>query len=141
VPLGDRDERTVTLQELQQAQAGWKTAGAGSSGFSGGRPARQVVNVAIGASYQAGRLLTFNGGFFVSFSPIGDPAGSPFQKADLYGGTLGAAVTGEHWSYSVGLAYEYGNSSTVQGGVADPGSVTDLQWRSLTLLYALAYRF
>lgn len=103
--------------------------------------ARQVVNLASGVSYQAGRLLTFHGGFFVSFSPIGDPAGSPFQKADLYGGTLGAAVTGEHWSYSVGLAYEYGNSSTIQGSPASPGSVTDLQWQSLTLLYALAYRF
>lgn len=99
---------------------------------------RQVLNVASGARYQVGQLFTFHGGFFVSFSPIGDPAGSPFQKADLYGGTLGAAVTGEHWSYSLGFAFEYGRSSAVQGGA---GTVTDLQWRSLTLLYALAYRF
>ena len=101
---------------------------------------RQVVNIASGARYQLGRQLTFHGGFFVSFSPIGDPAGSPFQKADLYGGTFGAAVTGEHWSYSAGLAYQYGRSAAVQGG-AGSGSVTDLEWRSLTLLYALAYRF
>ena len=101
---------------------------------------RQVVNVASGASYQVSRLVTFHGGFFVSFSPIGDPAGSPFQKADLYGATLGAAVTGEHWSYSLGLAYQFASSTAVQGS-AGAESVTDLEWRSLTLLYALAYRF
>jgi hypothetical protein len=101
---------------------------------------RQVVNIASGARYQIGEKLTLHGGFFVSFSPIGDPARSPFQKADLYGGTLGAAVTGEHWSYSVGFAYEYGRSSAVQGGTGTE-SVTDLQWQSLTLLYALAYKF
>jgi hypothetical protein len=100
---------------------------------------QQVVNVACGASYQIGRLMTLHGGFFVSFSPVGDPAGSPFQKADLYGGTLGAAVTGEHWSYSLGLAYQYGSSAAVQP--AGTGPVTDLEWRSLTLLYALGYRF
>jgi hypothetical protein len=101
---------------------------------------RQVVNVAGGANYRIGRLLTFHGGWFISFSPIGDPAGSPFQKADLYGGTLGAAVSGEHWSFSAGLAYQVGHSASVQGG-SGAGSVTDLDWRSLTLLYALAYRF
>jgi hypothetical protein len=99
---------------------------------------RQVVNVASGANYQLGRWVTFHGGFFVSFSPIGDPADSPFQKADLYGGTLGVAVTGEHWSYSAGFAYQYGRSAAVQAGA---GAVTDLEWRSLTLLYALTYRF
>jgi hypothetical protein len=101
---------------------------------------RQVVNVAGGARYQISRLVTLHGGVFASFSPIGDPAGSPFQKADLYGGTAGVAVTGEHWSYSAGLAYQFGSSAAVQGGTG-AGSVTDLKWRSLTLLYALAYRF
>lgn len=102
--------------------------------------ARPVVNLASGARYQVSRLVTLHGGFFVSFSPIGDPAGAPFQKADLYGGTLGVAVTGEHWSYSVGFAAEYGSSAAVQGSAA-AGSATDLDWLSLTLLYALAYNF
>ena len=101
--------------------------------------AQHVVNVATGASYRISRLVTLHGGFFVSFSPIGDPAGSPFQKADLYGGTAGVAVTGVHWSYSLGLAYQYGSSAAVQASGTE--SVTDLDWRSLTLLYALAYRF
>lgn len=99
---------------------------------------RRLVNVATGGNYRVGRL-TLHGGFFVSFSPIGDPAISPFQKADLYGGTLGAAITGERWSGSLGLAYQYGSSSAVPGIAA--GSVAELEWRSLTLLYALAYRF
>jgi len=99
---------------------------------------RQVVNVASGANYQLSPRVTLHGGFFVSFSPIGDPANSPFQKADLYGGTLGVAVTGEHWSYSAGFSYQYGNSAAVQGSA---GSVTDLEWRSLTFLGALAYQF
>ena len=102
---------------------------------------RHVLNVASGARYSVSRLVTLHGGFFVSFSPIGDPAGSPFQKADLYGGTLGAAVTGEHWSYSVGLAYQQGRSASVQGGPVGAASVTNLDWRSLTLLYALGYKF
>jgi len=102
---------------------------------------RHVVNVASGAKYRISRLMTVHGGLFVSFSPIGDPAGSPFQKADLYGGTLGAAVTGEHWSYSVGFAYQQGSSASVQASSAGAGSVTNLDWRSLTLLYALGYRF
>jgi hypothetical protein len=102
---------------------------------------RHVVNVASGANYRLSRLVTLHGGLFVSFSPIGDPVGSPFQKADLYGGTLGVAVTGEHWSYSVGFAYQQGSSASVQGGPAGEGSVTNLDWRSLTLLYALGYRF
>ena len=100
---------------------------------------RPVVNVATGANYGIGRL-TFHGGFFASFSPIGDPAISPFQKADLYGGTLGAAVTGERWSGSIGFGYQYGRSTAVPGTLG-AGSVTELEWRSLTLLYALAYRF
>jgi len=101
---------------------------------------RYVVNVAAGGNYRIGRRLTFHGGFFVSFSPIGDPAISPFQKADLYGGTLGAAVTGERWSGSLGFAYQYGSSAAVPGTFG-AGSATELEWRSLTLLYALAYRF
>jgi len=39
----------------------------------------------------------------------------------------------------LGLAYPY--ASTAVQGSAGAGSMTDLEWRSLTLLYALAYRF
>ncbi len=101
---------------------------------------RAVANVAAGANYQISRRVTVHGGFFLSMSPIGDPVGSPFQKADLYGGTVGVAVTGEHWSWSLGLAYQTASSAAVPGG-AGAASATDLVWRSLTLLYALAYRF
>ena len=102
--------------------------------------ARSVVNVAAGARYQATRALTFHGGFFTSPSPVGNPANSPFQKADFYGATLGAAFTGAHWSFSLGFAYEFGSTAPVQvnGGL---GPLTDLDYRALTLLYALGYRF
>jgi hypothetical protein len=101
---------------------------------------RAVTNVAAGASYQAGRRLAFHAGFFASFSPIGNAALTPFQKADLYAATVGAAFTGEHWSGSLGLAYEFGSSTAVQSNEGT-GLGTALDFRSATLLYAVGYKF
>ena len=101
---------------------------------------RSVANVAMGASYRLGKALTFHAGFFNSSSPIGNAALTPFQQADLYGGTVGAALLGEHWSGSLGLALELGTSTSV--GSSDPAHLaTTLDYRSVTLLYAVAYKF
>ncbi|HZZ85877.1 MAG TPA: hypothetical protein VFE30_15185 [Anaeromyxobacteraceae bacterium] len=101
---------------------------------------RAVTNVALGASYHAGPALAFHAGFFASFSPIGNAALTPFQQADLYGATAGAALTGEHWSGSLGLAYELGSSTAVQSSEG-AGQATSLEYRSATLLYAVGYKF
>ncbi len=101
---------------------------------------RAVTNVAAGASYHLGKALAFHAGFFTSFSPIGDAALTPFQKADLYGATTGAALFGEHWSGSLGFAYEFGTSTAVETGDA-ARLTTALDYRSVTLLYAIAYKF
>ena len=101
---------------------------------------RAVANVAAGASYRLGKALAFHAGFFNSSSPIGSAALTPFQQADLYGATFGAALLGEHWSGSLGLAFELGSSTTVQS--SDPVQLaTSLDYRSITLLYAVAYKF
>ena len=99
---------------------------------------RAVTNVAVGANYQAGRGLALHAGFFASFSPIGNASLTPFQQADLYAATAGAALTGEHWSGSLGMAYEFGNSTAVQ---SSEGQATSLEYRSATLLYAVGYKF
>jgi len=101
---------------------------------------RAVTNVAVGARYHAGKVLALRAGFFASFSPIGDAALAPFQRADLYGVTAGAAFAGEHWSGSLGLAYEFGSSTAVQSS-AGAGLGTALDFRSATLLYAIGYKF
>ncbi len=101
---------------------------------------RAVANVAAGASYQAGKRLAFHAGFFASFSPIGNAAIAPFQRADLYAATAGAAFAGEHWSGSLGLAYEFGTSTAVQSSEV-AGLGTSLDYRSATLLYAVGYKF
>jgi hypothetical protein len=101
---------------------------------------RAVANVAAGASYQAGKRLAFHAGFFVSFSPIGNAAITPFQRADLYAATAGAAFVGEHWSGSLGLAYEFGSSTAVQSSEG-AGLGTSLDYRAATLLYAIGYKF
>ena len=101
---------------------------------------RAVANVAAGATYHAGEKLTFHAGFFTSFSPIGNAAITPFQQADLYGATAGAVLTGEHWSGSLGFAYEFGDSTAVQASEG-AGSQTALEYRSATLLYAIGYKF
>lgn len=101
---------------------------------------RAVANVAAGASYHRGKALAFHAGFFTSFSPIGNAALTPFQRADLYGATVGAELLGEHWSGSLGLAFELGSSTAVETSGATQLATT-LDYRSVTVLYAVAYKF
>ena len=60
----------------------------------------------------------------------------------MYGITAGAKVRGDHLSGSFGLGYSWGSSSPSSSGtIAGTPINTKLTITSLSLLYAVAYKF
>jgi hypothetical protein len=61
----------------------------------------------------------------------------------MYGITAGAKLRGDHLSGSFGLGYSWGSSPTFQFGDSVTGNPinTKLTITSLSLLYAVAYKF
>jgi long-subunit fatty acid transport protein len=105
--------------------------------------ARTVWNFAVGGRYNLNELWSFHGGFFSDASPT-DPSGEAlFRSVDMYGITVGAKVRGDHLSGSFGLGYSWGSSQPFQFGDPVGGSpiTTKLTITSLSLLYAVAYKF
>ena len=102
---------------------------------------RRVVNVSLGGRYDLSERFKLHLGFLTALSPIDDPATSPFRKVNLYAATLGASFGVEHFSASLGLAFEWGTSDPVSLGATAQPIASGLDVKSVTLLYALAIQF
>jgi long-subunit fatty acid transport protein len=104
--------------------------------------ARTVWNYAFGGRYNLNELWSFHGGFFSDASPTNASGANLFRSVNMYGITAGAKVRGDHLSGSFGLGYSWGSSDPFQfGGVAGTPTTTKLTITSLSLLYAVAYKF
>ena len=105
--------------------------------------ARTVWNFALGGRYNLTEVWSFHGGFFSDASPTNAAGANLFRSVDMYGITAGAKVRGDHLSGSFGLGYSWGSSPTFQFGDPVSGNPinTKLTITSLSLLYAVAYKF
>jgi len=105
--------------------------------------ARTVWNFALGGRYNLNEVWSFHGGFFSDASPTNAAGANLFRSVDMYGITAGAKVRGDHLSGSFGLGYSWGSSPAFQFGDPVSGNPinTKLTITSLSLLYAVAYKF
>jgi len=105
--------------------------------------ARTVWNFALGGRYNLDEAWSFHGGFFSDASPTDSSGATIFRSVDMYGITVGAKVRGDHLSGSFGLGYSWGSSQPFQFGDPVVGTPinTKLTITSLSLLYAVAYKF
>src|SRR5512137_138523 len=105
--------------------------------------ARTVWNYALGARYNLNETWSFHGGFFSDASPTNEAGANLFRSVDMYGITAGAKVRGEHLSGSFGLGYSWGSSPQFAFNDTVTGTpiTTRLTITSLSLLYAVAYKF
>ncbi len=107
--------------------------------------ATAVWNVAIGGRYQLDEAWSLHGGFYTDFAPIDTGSTDIFRSVNLYGLTAGAKLKGDHLSGSLGLGFSWGSSDDFLLGdpKAPPGMAvtTRLSIMSISLLYAIAYRF
>jgi long-subunit fatty acid transport protein len=105
--------------------------------------ARTVWNYAFGGRYNLNQAWSFHGGFFSDASPTNAAGANLFRSVDMYGITAGAKVRGDHLSGSFGLGYSWGSSPPFQFGDSVTGNPinTKLTITSLSLLYAVAYKF
>jgi long-subunit fatty acid transport protein len=105
--------------------------------------ARAVWNFALGGRYNLNDIWSFHGGFFSDASPTNPSGEKLFRSVDMYGITVGAKVRGDHLSGSFGLGYSWGSSNPFQFGDSITGNpiTTKLTITSLSLLYAVAYKF
>jgi long-subunit fatty acid transport protein len=105
--------------------------------------ARTVWNFALGGRYNLNEIWSFHGGFFSDASPTNEAGANLFRSVDMYGITAGAKVRGDHLSGSFGLGYSWGSSQPFQFGDPVGGTpiTTKLTITSLSLLYAVAYKF
>ena len=104
--------------------------------------ASPVWNLAIGGRYQLDPSWSLHGGFYTDAAPADPAASNIFRSVNLYGLTAGAKLKGDHLSGSLGLGLSWGSSDDFLLG--EPGGIgvsTRLSIVSLSLLYALAYRF
>ena len=104
--------------------------------------ASAVWNVAVGGRYQLDESWSLHGGFYTDLSPAPPGSDNIFRSVNLYGVTGGAKLKGDHLSGSLGLGFCWGSSDPITLG-APGGAVvtTHLSVFSISLLYAIAYRF
>lgn len=105
--------------------------------------AKTVWNFALGGRYNLNQLWSFHAGFFSDASPTSSAGDTIFRSVDMYGITAGAKIRGDHLSGSFGLGYSWGSSPTFAFGdpTVGPQTNTKLTITSLSLLYAVAYKF
>jgi long-subunit fatty acid transport protein len=105
--------------------------------------ANAVWNFAVGGRYNLDQTWSFHGGFFTDGSPTNASGERVFRSVDMYGITVGAKVRGDHLSGSLGFGYTWGSSPPFTFGdpVAGTPITTRLTITSLSLLYAVAYKF
>ena len=105
--------------------------------------AKAVWNFAVGGRYNLDQAWSLHAGFFTDGSPTDASGERVFRSVDMYGVTLGAKVRGDHLSGSLGLGYAWGSSRPFDFGDSVTGTpiTTRLTVTSLSLLYAVAYKF
>jgi hypothetical protein len=103
--------------------------------------ARRVYNVAVGGNVKLSQKLTLHGGFYTTFSPVADPATSPFRQADLYGFTAGVDFQLEHFGASLGAGYQFGNSATTGIAIDNVSTMSTVRLDSVSVFYAISYQF
>jgi long-subunit fatty acid transport protein len=105
--------------------------------------AKAVWNFAVGGRYNLDQTWSLHGGFFTDGSPTNASGERVFRSVDMYGVTVGAKVRGDHLSGSLGFGYTWGSSPPFTFGdpVAGTPITTRLSITSLSLLYAIAYKF
>jgi long-subunit fatty acid transport protein len=106
--------------------------------------ARTVWNYALGGRYNLNEAWSLHGGFFSDASPTDSAGESIFRSVDMYGITTGVKLRGDHLSGSIGFGYAWGSSKPFEFGGTVPGTppiTTKLTITSLSLLYAVAYKF
>jgi long-subunit fatty acid transport protein len=105
--------------------------------------ATTVWNVAVGGRYNLDEAWSFHGGFYTDVAPVSPVGEDLFRRVNLYGATAGAKLKGDHLSGSLGLGFSWGNSQPFTVGQTPEGApvVTTFKIRSVSLLYAISYRF
>ncbi len=105
--------------------------------------ARSVVNLAVGGRYALSPSWLLHAGFFTDRSPVAGEGGAFFPKIDFTGGTIGATLSGNHLSGSLGLGYTSGESDEVPIGTLLGGAPTTGRFKvsTLSLNYAISYAF
>jgi long-subunit fatty acid transport protein len=105
--------------------------------------AKAVWNFAVGGRYDIDPMWSLHAGFFSDGSPTNASGERVFRSVDMYGVTVGAKVRGDHLSGSLGFGYTWGSSPPFDFGdpVAGTPITTKLTITSLSLLYAVAYKF
>ncbi len=104
--------------------------------------ATAVWNVAVGGRYQLDEAWSLHGGLYTDSAPVDPTQENVFRSVNLYGLTAGAKLKGDHLSGSLGLGLCYGSSGDFLLGVpGGAGITTRLSVLSVSLLYAIAYRF
>ncbi len=104
--------------------------------------ATAVWNVAVGGRYQLDEAWSLHGGFYTDFAPADTGSTDIFRSVNLYGLTAGAKLKGDHLSGSLGVGLSWGRSDDFVLGDPNGTAVsTRLSIFSISLLYAIAYRF
>jgi long-subunit fatty acid transport protein len=105
--------------------------------------AKAVWNVALGGRFNLSETWSLHGGFLTDASPTNEAGEKLFRSVNMYGVTAGAKVRVGRLSGSLGLGYAWGSSNPFQFGESLTGSpiTTKLTITSLSLLYAVAYKF
>jgi long-subunit fatty acid transport protein len=105
--------------------------------------ASAVWNFALGGRYQLDEAWSLHGGFYTDFAPSAPGASDVFRSVNLFGLTAGAKLKGDHLSGSLGVGLAWGASDdfVLAAPVNGPPVSTRLSLFSVSLLYALAYRF
>ncbi|MGA8892650.1 MAG: hypothetical protein WB493_13850 [Anaeromyxobacteraceae bacterium] len=105
--------------------------------------AHQVWNVALGGRYALDDSWSLHGGFYTDLAPADENTGAVFRTVNLYGLTTGAKLRGENLSGSLGVGLGWGKSDEFTLGDYGGSSPvkTHLSIFSVSLLYAISYRF
>jgi long-subunit fatty acid transport protein len=105
--------------------------------------AHQVWNVALGGRYSLDESWSLHGGFYTDLAPADEDTGAIFRTVNLYGLTAGAKLKGSNLSGSLGVGLGWGRSDEFTLG--DYGGSTPVKTHlsifSVSLLYAISYRF
>ncbi len=105
--------------------------------------ARSIVNLAVGGRYVLSSSWLLHAGFFTDQSPVAGQGSAFFPKIDFAGGTIGATLSGDHLSGSLGIGYTSGTSDEVPIGRMLSGQFATGRYKvsTVSLNYAVSYAF
>jgi long-subunit fatty acid transport protein len=105
--------------------------------------ASTVWNFALGGRYKLDEAWSLHGGIYSDAAPTAPSSSHLFRSVNLWGLTAGAKLKGDHLSGSLGLGLCWGSSDdfVLGAGGTLPSVSTRLSIMSISLLYAIAYRF